>query len=56
MIGKTNVPELGLLPTTEPAAYGPSRNPWDPSRSPGGSSGGTAAAVASGIVAARPCR
>jgi amidase len=49
-IGKTNVPELGLLPTTEPAAYGPSRNPWDTSRSPGGSSGGTGAAVAARIV------
>jgi amidase len=50
-IGKTNVPELGILPTTEPVAYGPSKNPWDTSRSTGGSSGGSAAAVASGMVA-----
>jgi amidase len=49
-IGKTNLPELGILPTTEPVAYGPSRNPWDLERSTGGSSGGSAAAVAAGIV------
>src|SRR5215211_788838 len=49
-IGKTNTPELGILPTTEPRAYGPSRNPWDTERSTGGSSGGSAAAVASGMV------
>lgn len=49
-VGKSNCPELGLVPTTEPEAYGPSRNPWDTSRSTGGSSGGTAAAVASGMV------
>ncbi len=48
--GKTNTPELGILPTTEPEAHGPSRNPWDTSRSTGGSSGGSAAAVASGMV------
>ena len=49
-IGKTNTPELGILPTTEPQAYGPTRNPWDTGRSSGGSSGGSAAAVASGMV------
>src|SRR6188472_33257 len=49
-IGKTNCPELGILPTTEPVAYGPSRNPWDTGRSTGGSSGGSAAAVAAGMV------
>ena len=49
-IGKTNTPEFGLMPTTEPEAYGPSRNPWNTAYSTGGSSGGTAGAVASGIV------
>jgi amidase len=50
-LGKTNTPELGLLPTTEPETFGPSRNPWDTTRSTGGSSGGSAAAVASRMVA-----
>jgi amidase len=50
VLGKTNVPECGILPTTEPLLYGPSRNPWNPDYSTGGSSGGSAAAVAAGIV------
>lgn len=50
-LGKTNAPEFGLLPTTEPVLYGPSRNPWNSAHSSGGSSGGAGAAVASGMVA-----
>ncbi len=49
-IGKTNVPEFGLQSTTQPLAFGPTRNPWDALRSVSGSSGGSAAAVAAGIV------
>jgi len=49
--GKTNTPELGILPTTEPLAYGATLNPWNTGYSTGGSSGGSAAAVASGMVA-----
>lgn len=49
-LGKTNLPEFGLLPVTEPRDFGPTHNPWDLSRTPGGSSGGSAAAVAARIV------
>ncbi len=50
IVGKTNTPEFGLSPVTEPLAFGPTLNPWDPSRTSGGSSGGSAAAVAARIV------
>lgn len=50
IFGKTNTPELGLSLTCEPQLFGPSRNPWDRERTPGGSSGGSAAAVAAHIA------
>jgi amidase len=50
IVGKTNLPEFGILPVSEPRRWGPARNPWDTARTPGGSSGGAAAAVAAGMV------
>ena len=50
ILGKTNAPEFGLMVTTEPRLFGPSRNPWSTDRTTGGSSGGSGAAVASGMV------
>ena len=50
VLGKTNLPEWGLLPVSESELWGPCRNPWDTTRTPGGSSGGSGAAVAAGIV------
>lgn len=49
-LGRTNVPEFGMRPVCEPLAYGPTNNPWNLAHSPGGSTGGGAAAVAAGIV------
>lgn len=50
VVGTTTLPEYGILPVTEAQLYGQTRNPWDTERTPGGSSGGAAAAVASGMV------
>jgi len=52
VFGKTNTPEFGITVTTEPQLYGPCRNPWDVTRTSGGSSGGAAVAVAAGLVPA----
>jgi amidase len=50
IVGTTTLPEYGILPVSEARIFGPTRNPWDLARTPGGSSGGAAAAVASGMV------
>lgn len=50
LIGRTSAPEFGIVPTTEPRRFGPTRNPWNRGHSSGGSSGGAAAAVAAGVL------
>jgi amidase len=50
VVGATTLPEYGILPVSEARLFGPTRNPWDLERTPGGSSGGSSAAVASGMV------
>ncbi len=50
LVGRTSSPEFGIVPVTEPRRFGPTRNPWNRERTPGGSSGGAAAAVAAGIL------
>lgn len=50
VLGKTNTPEFGLMGVTEPELFGPTRNPWNTDHTPGGSSGGSAAAVSAGML------
>ena len=52
ILGKTSTPEFGLLAVTEPELFGPCRNPWNTDHTPGGSSGGSASAVAAGMTPA----